>query len=85
MIKDTTKLNSQSITIDELLAPSHWPTEIQRTCFEGMCFGSTRADRIRRKVRKCPTQTPHDVAHTMWHESAGNGPRDGRKKGWTQV
>ncbi len=51
MISDTKKrcLNSPSITIDELLAPSHWSTEIQRTYFEEMCFGSTRADRISRE------------------------------------
>ena len=49
MISDTMKLNSQSITIDDLMAPSHWPTEIQRTRFEGMRFGGTQADRIRRE------------------------------------
>ena len=86
MISDTMKLNSQSITIDDLMAPSHWPTEIQQTFFAKKCvLEAHKRTEYAGKVRKCPTQTPHDVAHRMWHESAGNGPRDGRKKGWTHV
>ena len=37
MISDTMKLNSQSITIDQPMAPSHWHTEIQQTCFAKKC------------------------------------------------
>ena len=42
-------MNSQSITIDELVASSRWPTELQRTSFEGEGFEGALADRINRE------------------------------------
>lgn len=41
-------VNSQSITIDELVAPSNWHAKIHRIGLEGMRLESTR-DRISRE------------------------------------
>jgi hypothetical protein len=85
MISDTMKLSSPSITIDPPKAPSHWHKRFNGLFRRNVFLEAHKRTEYAGKVRKCPTQTPHVVAHTMWHESAGNGPMDGRKKGWTHV
>jgi hypothetical protein len=44
-------MNLQSITVDELVAPSNWSTEIQRTGLEGMRFERIGVDRTTRGDR----------------------------------
>ena len=70
---------------DELATPWRRPTEIEGTGLEGTPFESTRAHNKEGGIRKCLMQALRDGAHTARQASVGNGPRGGRKKGWTHV
>lgn len=77
--------NMKPVPTDEHAAPSPRSKEIQETGLNGTRCESAPANRIRMWVDKCPTQIMLNVARMTRHASVGNGPRDGRKKGWTHV